>query len=399
MQNLNITDANFKAIKTALMIDKGIKTRNVDTLEVLNLALDNDIITRAQFDEYTKPQTAPQTAPQPQPQGDSTMTPQTAPQTAGVNLDHGAQLAELIKQLAGGAIPQTAPLDEQKVIELINTHANTPIKYEVTIKRPDSTTKKQTGITHKCFKRALNQTLVGNDIYFHGATGAGKSTTAEMIANTLELDFYVMGAILSKFEVLGALTSQVYLPSIVRQWIENPKGGLLCIDEIDASDPRQLVTIMAIFDESGVLTFPDGKTFKRTENHRIIITGNTVGAGASSMYNGRLKLDEATKSRFVMIEHDYCENIEKHLACPELLQYAQAYRQVIADKGLHGALITPRTLKQAQKVISADGIQGADKSEMLKDIFKKALSESEFNSVVKGIDSSVRDAFKRVVMA
>jgi len=379
-----MNNSTLQALKTALMTQYSRPTRGMSTTEVLNLAYNSDLITKEQFFDYNnamapettiEPTTIEPTAPTIEP------TKEVKPMTDKTDAE---LLSELLLKMSSG---KSAPLDEKRVLELINQHSKAPTVVEVALtKASGAVSSNVVGVTHECYTNALNHISVGNDLYFYGRTGAGKSTTATQIAKGLDLPIFTMGAILSKFEVLGALLPSGYVASIVRKWLDSD-GGILCIDEIDASCPRALVTIMAIFDLAGELTFPDGETKKRTDNHRVIVTANTTGAGASSDYNGRARLDKATLNRFIRIEHDYSANIENSLASEPIVNYMRTLRQVITNKGIHGSDITPRTIKQAGKIASSNLPVDA-KLAMIADTVKQGMTPGEYSSVLLKVNAA-----------
>ena len=364
----------LQALKLALITDHGVSTRGMSEGAIIDKAFANGIINSVKYGDYTAAQT---TAPAP-------VAP--APVAPASNSDAANQLAALIQQLTQSS---AAPLDEARVISLIQSHSAAPVVTQIDLTKVDGAQSSNVvGVAHECFERSISHLTVGNQLYFYGRSGAGKSTTAKQLAAALDVPCFIMGAILSKFEVLGSLTPSKYLPSVVRSWLESD-GGLLCIDEIDASCPRALVTIMAIFDHDGELTFPDGATFKRTDNHKLIVTANTTGAGASSEYNGRARLDAATLNRFIRIEHDYSDKIEKSLAPAQVVTYAQELREVLKQKGLHGSMITPRTIKQAG-AIARSNLKPRIKREMIVDTFKQGLTDEQYKSAIGAIHSGIR---------
>lgn len=318
----------------------------------------------------------------PQPKNEEKPVTQAQPQA---NPELFAQMAQLFAQMMPA--PQVQ-IDETKIIDLIKKHADKP--RELLIKQVDKQDAKNIGITHPAFERVLRFTQHGIDCFLTGPTGSGKSTTAKKVAEALNLPFFQMGAIMSKFEALGSDNpAQGYRPSVVRKWLESEKGGLICFDEIDASNPNAPTSIMAIFDQDGELTFPDGKTFKRTPNHRIIITGNTTGFGANAEYNSRFKLDNAFLTRFVTIQHDYDPQLENHLGGKVVAEYARKFRATLEEKRLRGAIIAPRSIQYAGAIFNDDQITKSEKKAMLQDIFKQGMTDTDYKAVTDKIGELV----------
>ena len=389
---MNISKSEVAAIKLSLMTEHNTATRGLTDEAIVKLAGSKGAITPEQQSQYLG---APRAKPEPEMWIDEleevmqaaqetkakrtpTKTPEQAPMAQPTA---SATQADLLAQLMQTMTPAAPTFDEARIIELINEHS--PVK-RIEVKTPSGSKVEIEQQTHACFERSLQHLQLGNQIFFYGRSGAGKSTTATHLAKALDTKCYIQGAILAKFEALGSLTATGYNKSTIRNWLENADGGLLCIDELDASCPRALVTLMSIFDDNGELTFPDGETFKRTNKHFLIVTANTTGAGASAQYMGRTRLDKATLNRFVMIEHDYDEQIENTLADKKTATYCRRFRDACSKKGFDGALITPRTIKQAGKV-SAAKMSHQDKANMIQDILRQGLTVNEYGSITSEV--------------
>ena len=366
---MNITKSELSVLKLELMTSHGAGTRGLSDTAILQLARDKGVIDN----EYYSKVVNDSKEEQPQPKRAVKKPAKKEEQPAQPNDNALAQMQQLMAQM----FSKQGGMTQEQVIELINEHSP---RTTFSVRINDFEPLELESVVHECFEKALNHLAIGNQLYFHGGSGSGKSTTAKLLAQSLECECYIQGAILAKFEALGSLTATGYNKSVIRQWLENPEGGLLCIDEIDASCPRALVTLMSIFDLDGELTFPDGETFKRTPDHLLIVTANTVGTGASAKYVGRTRLDRATLNRFVQIEHGYSERIENTLADEHTVKYCRKFRTQVENRGLEGALITPRTILQAGKVAASKLGQGT-KANMVYDILKQGLTDSEFNSI------------------
>src|SRR5690606_10479105 len=64
---------------------------------------------------------------------------------------------------------------------------------------------------------------------------------------------------------------------------------------------------------NGFCTFPDGKTVESSPDFRFIAAMNTYGNGATTEYVGRNRLDAATLDRFVFLELEHDEQLERAL--------------------------------------------------------------------------------------
>lgn len=356
MNNLNIA-----SLKLTLMSEYKIATRGLSDLQVASLAHDKQLITLAQFEDFDK---------------------KNAPQDDKPMINSKAELAAKIAELLN--TNDSPQLDEQRIIELIKEHA-TPAPRLLEVKAYDAVQAVKVGFTHPAFDSSIELINMGVDVFFYGETGSGKSTTARKIAEALDRPFYSMGALMTKFETLGSMTPQAgYSPSIIRKWLES-ENGLLCIDEIDASNPNAITSVMSLFDRNGEMTFPDGKTLARTDKHQVIITGNTTGVGANAKYNSRMKLDDAFLTCFVRIEHGYNDELENYLGGIETATYARQFRDALVAKKMHGSIIAPRTIEQAGKIYDNDNLKHDMKKELLKHTFKQGLNEKDYASITNEI--------------
>ena len=290
---------------------------------------------------------------------------------------------------------QSQQIGETKIKSFIdNAIANVDFCNTV-ISVNDTKPKKLKQVTHTNFDMVLGAIATGNDAFLYGRSGSGKSTSARLVAESLEMDFYSMGSILTKFEILGTVTKDGYAPSTIREWLANTNGGILCIDEIDASDPRALVNVMSLFDKDGKLSFPDGVTLQRTENHLVIVTANTVGQGANAAYNGRARLDTATRNRFIMIEHDYCSKVEKTLGSKEVVRLCHKVRSVYEKHNITASLISPRTIKQVQSLTAIN--EQKTKTKLINATLRQGLPENEYIDLM--FNESVTSMIREVIGA
>lgn len=166
-------------------------------------------------------------------------------------------------------------------------------------------------LLHKEFEKVLS--IVNNKfpVYLSGPAGTGKTTIASKVAETLELEFYMNIKLTDVFELIGFIDAK-------GNYVETEfykaftQGGLYFIDEIDSSDPSVLVAINAAI-ANRKMVFPNG-TVDAHENFCIIVAGNTNGSGANENYNTRNLIDAATLDRFIILNIDYDERIEKEVA-------------------------------------------------------------------------------------
>jgi hypothetical protein len=149
------------------------------------------------------------------------------------------------------------------------------------------------------------------NVWLAGPAGSGKTTAAHQVAVALGLNFDSHGAIRTPFQVTGHYDIHgTYRPSQFRRIFEN--GGVILLDEIDASDPSAVLELNQALSNSK-MSFPDG-TIDRHPECIVIASANTWGFGGDANYVARYKADAASLDRFVTVSWDYDPNFERTLA-------------------------------------------------------------------------------------
>lgn len=313
----------------------------------------------------------------------TTPAPITAPQPTPPTDTASALAAALTVAMASSA-PHAPTVDESRIVELIKEHQR-PQPHLITVKTVNTSITLTDEITHSIFEDCIDEISVfPNQLFLYGPSGAGKSHTAKQVTKSLDIPFFAMGAILVKYDILGSMTATSYHASTVRRWLESDTG-LLCIDEIDSSCPRALVTIMSMFDDNGSITFPDNETFTRdASTHPIIVTANTTGNGGNHQYNGRAKLDAAFKARFIQLEHGFCQTLEYSFASELLVDYVIKFREELNSKGLEGSLVTPRHTKMLGE---RERLEPSKRqfAKSIKNVLKQGLTDTEYRSITASV--------------
>lgn len=201
--------------------------------------------------------------------------------------------------------------------------------------------------THKAFNTLLQVTAARVPAMLVGPAGSGKSTAGRQVAESFGLSFKSESCNpqMSKWDIMGFMNANGgYTPGVIRDAFEN--GGVVLLDEIDASNPAVLVSINLIASVSvgETVTFPDGSDVARHADFILIAGANTFGDGASDEYVGREQLDAATLDRFATIEWGYDEALERVAAgagAEEWVTYVQRVRAAAKSAGVE-LLVTPR---------------------------------------------------------
>lgn len=158
------------------------------------------------------------------------------------------------------------------------------------------------------FTRDTGATLTPRlSILLRGEAGCGKSALAEHLADHLGLPYWFNGPVQSEFKLMGYKDAAGYYHSTpFREAFE--KGGVYLFDEIDASEPRALLSFNGALAQ-GHCDFPD-RPIERHAAFVAIAAANTYGRGADRKYSGRNQLDAATLDRFVVIDVGYDDELE-----------------------------------------------------------------------------------------
>ena len=210
------------------------------------------------------------------------------------------------------------------------------------------------GIRHKMFDPVLQIAALGINQMLVGPAGSGKTTLAAQVAQALNLEFYFTGALQTKYDIIGFIDGNgIYHRTAFRNAFEN--GGVFLWDEIDSSDARAMVAFNSALENESA-DFPDGNV-KRHPDFISIASANTYGRGADRMYIGRNHLDAATLDRFVSVELDYDEELEKKMlpqdaAVTLWVMQVQRVRENVRSLKLK-ELISPRASINGSKMLMA----------------------------------------------
>lgn len=257
----------------------------------------------------------------------------------------GDRIAALDKQSA--KINTSLDFLNQTVDEIRRKHVST-----LEVKHPEATPI-NIGTYHNQFNRVFNTLLVGDDVMLVGGAGSGKGTIARQIAECIRPKPLPVSSIrcsvrdsMSKW--FGFTTGEgKYVPSVFYQRYKY--GGVLLIDEMDASNPQVLVAINGALTD-GFCDF-DLEQVQRHPDFFVIAAANTYGFGADSQYVGRTPIDGATLNRFSRIPFDYDEQLEMQIApLPIFTRYVQtARRELYKRKWKY--ILSPRDSIQGGKLL------------------------------------------------
>lgn len=258
---------------------------------------------------------------------------------------------DVVKKLLGEQAETAAKLVSEKVAEMALELAK-KIARNVTIKLPDRkpvTLKNPHRQTVELIKLLETLRPGMRNVMMVGPAGSGKTTAADHAAQALGFEqATIQGQTLTRYEFDGFVDAHgVYRDSAFRRFCE-ADGGVFLQDEMDSCEASAVLALNAYL-ANGRVTFPDGKTFKRSERHFVVAACNTFGSGASRLYVGRNQLDAATTDRYRTLIWEYDEELEG---------------QLVAHEQWHGRVKALRRsvdgLKLRHTVTPRDAMRGAD---------------------------------------
>lgn len=226
---------------------------------------------------------------------------------------------------------QPAPeVDEEKVTEIVKSELKKFKKDMVKVievKQPEGLPNKAVGLCHRETEKIAKVAALRLNSMLVGPAGGGKTTCCEKVSEILNLKFYPMsvGPQTTKSDLLGYKDAVGnYHSTPLREAFE--KGGLLLIDEMDAANAGVMTIANALL-ANGYCSFPDA-VIKKHDDFVCITACNTFGRGADRQYVGRNQLDAATLDRFVVIDFDYDDDLERALSGNnDWVEKVQAYRK------------------------------------------------------------------------
>lgn len=285
------------------------------------------------------------------------------PLTARLAGDFQRKLGESVRDQVHGAVEETRR-DAGKMVDALRKEIDRRVADEVKrleslkvvthkIERADGTEKvfPDTELFHFAFDEVLKLAAAGFDVFTPGPTGCGKTHMFGQIAAALDLEFGLISGTggVTESELFGTsypnITNgqNVYQETDFVRLYEN--GGLFLLDEADAMDANCFLKVNAAI-ANGFCTVPKRYGNTRAKRHPKFIfalAANTWGHGATRLYCGRNRLDEATLDRFRggTVPMDYDPAIERRLVPDrELFQMLTDWRGKITAHGIPRVLST-----------------------------------------------------------
>lgn len=291
------------------------------------------------------------------------------------------QMQELMAQALAPDNTATG-ITEKEVIDLIKTHAYQPAEKHIVVSLPGGKRDMGEKLVHEQFDSVLKAVAADVAVMLVGPAGSGKTTLCEQVAEALGLRFYFTGAVASEYKLSGFVDAQGRVVSTAfRDAYTN--GGLFLFDEVDASMPQAIMAFNAAL-ANGHCDFPgDTEPTKRHPDFRVIAAANTFGRGADRQYVGRNQLDAASLDRFIVVNMDYDNVLERALAGNrDWTKRVQRIRREIQKQQVRH-IVSPRASIQGAKLLAA----GFSVDEVLEATVWKGLDADTKSRITSAISS------------
>jgi hypothetical protein len=267
---------------------------------------------------------------------------------------------------------QTIERLQSSIADIAKTVASITAPRSIVIRNETTGAVRVVETAHKQFSTLVSmlnaRTSAGErlNVWLVGPAGSGKTHSALQASRALGLPFHSQGSLVAKHECTGYRDATGgYVRTAFREAWEF--GGVLLLDEFDGSMPNAVIGINQAL-SSAAFTFPDA-TVPKHNDFCCIAACNTGGAG-STEYIGRLKQDKASLDRFIWLDWEIDESLERKLASDtQWAKRVQKARKLIAAKGINATLITPRaTIQGCALLASGLSIEEVDRAVLRKGI-------------------------------
>lgn len=258
-------------------------------------------------------------------------------------------IANTLRSAATEFIIKNRDIFNEAIMEMAVEKLSIPQK--ITIPKYDE---KEMGdvVVHKQFDDLVKSISTKIPVLLVGMPGTGKTSAAEHVATAMKLKFYSIsvGIQTTKSDILGFIDAGgKYKATSFRKAFE--KGGLFLMDEVDAGNPNVLIVINSAI-SNGFCNFPD-KMVEAHPDFRFIATANTYGTGADTKFIGRNQLDEATLDRFITIEWEIDEVLERIITGnDQWLNKIKSLRDRVKNSN-YNFLVSPRVSIYGSRLIEA----------------------------------------------
>jgi hypothetical protein len=296
------------------------------------------------------------------------------------------KLATTVDEL-GEIIVQSAERANQRIDRLAIEFANSrPQVTNITLS--GGTRRMIENRTHFMLDKVLRVVDQGLSPWLTGGAGVGKTTIAEQVAKSLDLDYSPESfcSQSSKAEMKGYKTANgLYESTEFRKRFE--EGGVYLLDEVDAANPNILLALNSAL-SNGIMAFPD-KVIHKHPKFVAIACANTYGNGATAEYVGRQVIDGSSVDRFVKLDIPVDENMEAGIVSDLSVDkgagsmwhgIVRAARSNVIDYGLK-VIVSPRASYHGAKLLNA----GFTFQECIPMTFGSGMKREQYDKVMTNI--------------
>lgn len=253
-----------------------------------------------------------------------------------------------------------------------------------------TTTKVIQAIVNPNAEEILDYLKEGENVFLWGPAGAGKNVLGEQLADMLNVDFYYMNTVYTKYDITGFTDAQGnYIPTAVINWLR-ASGGLLFLDEICTNAPEANTAINALL-ANKYIVLQNGEVLKMSARHYVVAADNTNGLGATEEYNGRYKMDESTRDRFAFFFIDYDAAVEESIVGEkkDILSFIYDLRRITKECNI-SLILGYRCITRLVKFYTRDAVRTIDHN------ITKGMEQDTINEIASRLDNSTKwhKAFK-----
>ena len=233
----------------------------------------------------------------------------------------------------------------------------------------------------------------GENVFLWGPAGAGKNVLGEQLAEMLDVQFFYMNTVYTKYDVTGFTDAQGnYVPTAFVNWLNND-GGLMFIDEMCTNSPEANTAINALL-ANRYIVLQNGEVLKMSPRHYVVAADNTNGLGATEEYNGRYKMDESTRDRFAFFFIDYDAAVEESIVGDkkDILDFVRELRNVTKECNI-SLVLGYRCINRLVKFYTRDAARTIEHNIL------KGMEQDTINEIASRLYGKTKwhEAFKSLV--
>ena len=233
----------------------------------------------------------------------------------------------------------------------------------------------------------------GENVFLWGPAGAGKNVLGEQLAEMLDVQFFYMNTVYTKYDVTGFTDAQGnYVPTAFVNWLNND-GGLMFIDEMCTNSPEANTAINALL-ANKYIVLQNGEVLRMSPRHYVVAADNTNGLGATEEYNGRYKMDESTRDRFAFFFIDYDAAVEESIVGDkkDILDFVRELRKVTKECNI-SLVLGYRCINRLVKFYTRDAARTIEHNIL------KGMEQDTINEIASRLNGSTKwhKAFKSLV--